>query len=179
MTAQEVKDAIRNVPDFPVKGIQFKDITTALDKPECLCWMRDKMVETYKNKGITKVVGIESRGFILAPAVAMEIGAGFVPVRKPGKLPAETVEVSYAKEYGMDVIQIHKDALNENDVVLIHDDILATGGTMDAAIQLVKKMGVKTIYVDFILELVGLNGRALLEDKADELNCLFDMEVDE
>ena len=132
MTAQEVKDAIRNVPDFPVKGIQFKDITTALDKPECLCWMRDKMVETYKNKGITKVVGIESRGFILAPAVAMEIGAGFVPVRKPGKLPAETVEVSYAKEYGMDVIQIHKDALNENDVVLIHDDILATGGTMDA-----------------------------------------------
>ena len=94
--------------------------------------MRDKMVETYKNKGITKVVGIESRGFILAPAVAMEIGAGFVPVRKPGKLPAETVEVSYAKEYGMDVIQIHKDALNENDVVLIHDDILATGGTMDA-----------------------------------------------
>lgn len=179
MTAQEVKDAIRNVPDFPVKGIQFKDITTALDKPECLCWMRDKMVETYKNKGITKVVGIESRGFILAPAVAMEIGAGFVPVRKPGKLPAETVEVSYAKEYGMDVIQIHKDALNENDVVLIHDDILATGGTMDAAIQLVKKMGVKTIYVDFILELVGLNGRVLLEGKADELNCLFDMEVDE
>lgn len=179
MTAQEVKNAIRNVPDFPVKGIQFKDITTALDKPECLRWMRDKMVETYKNKGITKVIGIESRGFILAPAVAMEIGAGFVPIRKPGKLPAETVEVSYAKEYGVDVIQIHKDALNENDIVLIHDDILATGGTMDAAIQLVKKMGVKTIYVDFILELVGLNGRALLEGKSNELNCLFDMEVDE
>lgn len=179
MTAQEVKNAIRNVPDFPVKGIQFKDITTALDKPECLRWMRDKMVETYKNKGITKVVGIESRGFILAPAVAMEIGAGFVPVRKPGKLPAETVEVSYQKEYGVDVIQIHKDALNENDIVLIHDDILATGGTMDAAIQLVKKMGVKKVYVDFILELVGLNGRELLEGKADEMNCLFDMEVDE
>lgn len=179
MTAQEVKNAIRNVPDFPVKGIQFKDITTALDKPECLRWMRDKMVETYKDKGITKVVGIESRGFILAPAVAMEIGAGFVPVRKPGKLPAETVEVSYQKEYGVDVIQIHKDALNENDIVLIHDDILATGGTMDAAIQLVKKMGVKKVYVDFILELVGLNGRELLEEKADEMNCLFDMEVDE
>lgn len=179
MTAQEVKNAIRNVPDFPVKGIQFKDITTALDKPECLRWMRDKMVETYKDKGITKVVGIESRGFILAPAVAMEIGAGFVPVRKPGKLPAETVEVSYQKEYGVDVIQIHKDALNENDIVLIHDDILATGGTMDAAIQLVKKMGVQKVYVDFILELVGLNGRELLEGKADEMNCLFDMEVDE
>ena len=179
MTAQEVKNAIRNVPDFPVKGIQFKDITTALDKPECLRWMRDKMVETYKDKGITKVVGIESRGFILAPAVAMEIGAGFVPVRKPGKLHEETVEVSYQKEYGVDVIQIHQEDINENDIVLIHDDILATGGTMDAAIQLVKKMGVKKVYVDFILELVGLNGRELLEGKADEMNCLFDMEVDE
>ena len=170
---------LRNIPDFPIPGIQFKDVTSLFKNPECLREMDNALYEMYKDKGITKIVGIESRGFILAPAVAMEIGAGFVPVRKPGKLPAETVEVSYAKEYGMDVIQIHKDALNENDVVLIHDDILATGGTMDAAIQLVKKMGVKTIYVDFILELVGLNGRALLEDKADELNCLFDMEVDE
>ena len=110
MTAEEVKNAIRNVPDFPIKGIQFKDITTALAKPECLKWMRDEMVDRYKDLGITKVVGIESRGFILAPAVAIEIGAGFVPIRKPGKLPADTVEVSYAKEYGVDVIQIHKDA---------------------------------------------------------------------
>ena len=179
MKHEEVLAAIRDVKDFPVEGIIFKDITTVLSNPEYLKWMKDEIVNLYRAYGITKVVGIESRGFILAPAVAMEIGAGFVPVRKPGKLPAETVEVSYAKEYGMDVIQIHKDALNENDVVLIHDDILATGGTMDAAIQLVKKMGVKTIYVDFILELVGLNGRALLEGKADELNCLFDMEVDE
>ena len=179
MKHEEVLAAIRDVKDFPVEGIIFKDITTVLSNPEYLKWMKDEIVNLYRAYGITKVVGIESRGFILAPAVAMEIGAGFVPVRKPGKLPAETVEVSYAKEYGVDVIQIHKDALNENDVVLIHDDILATGGTMDAAIQLVKKMGVKTIYVDFILELVGLNGRALLEGKADELNCLFDMEVDE
>mgnify|MGYP003475768765 FL=1 len=91
MTAEEVKLQIRNIPDFPVKGIQFKDITTALQQPECLRWMRDEMVNLYKNKGITKIVGIESRGFIIAPAVAMELGVGFVPIRKPGKLRAETV----------------------------------------------------------------------------------------
>ena len=179
MTAHDVKNAIRNVPDFPVKGIQFKDITTALLDPECLRWMRDEMVKQYRSLGITKVVGIESRGFILAPAVAMEIGAGFVPIRKPGKLPAETVEVSYAKEYGTDTIQMHKDALNSKDVVLIHDDILATGGTMEAAIELVRKMGVKKIYVNFIIELDGLHGRELLKGKADSVDCLFEIEVDE
>ena len=179
MTAEEVKNAIRNVPDFPIKGIQFKDITTALAKPECLKWMRDEMVDRYKDLGITKVVGIESRGFILAPAVAIEIGAGFVPIRKPGKLPADTVEVSYAKEYGVDVIQIHKDALNENDIVLIHDDILATGGSTSAAIQLVKKLGVKKIYVSCIIELEGLNGRAFLDGKAESVDCLFGIEVEE
>lgn len=179
MTAEEVKNAIRNVPDFPIKGIQFKDITTALAKPECLKWMRDEMVDRYKDMGITKVVGIESRGFILAPAVAIEIGAGFVPIRKPGKLPADTVEVSYAKEYGVDVIQMHKDALNENDIVLIHDDILATGGSMSAAIQLVKKLCVKKIYVSCIIELEGLNGRAFLDGKAESVDCLFGIEVEE
>ena len=135
------------MPDFPKPGIQFKDITTALAKPECLRWMRDEIVNMYRDKGITKVVGIESRGFIMAPAVAMELGAGFVPIRKRNKLPAETISVTYTKEYGEDTIQIHKDALNENDVVLIHDDILATGGSMEAAIELVKKLGVKKIYV--------------------------------
>ena len=179
MTAEDVKNAIRNVPDFPIKGIQFKDITTALEKPECLRWMRDEIVRHYKDKGITQVVGIESRGFILAPAVAMEIGAGFVPIRKPGKLPADTVEVSYAKEYGVDVIQMHKDALNENDVVLLHDDILATGGSMAAAIELVKKLGVKKIYVNCIIELEGLHGREFLKGKADDVDCLFGIEVDE
>lgn len=179
MTAEEVKNAIRNVPDFPIKGIQFKDITTALARHDCLCWMKDEIVRRYKDLGITQVVGIESRGFILAPAVAMEIGAGFVPIRKPGKLPAETVEVSYAKEYGVDVIQMHKDALNENDIVLLHDDILATGGSMAAAIELVKKLGVKKIYVNCIIELEGLSGRKFLEGKADNIDCLFGIEVDE
>ncbi len=179
MTAEEVKALIRNVPDFPIKGIQFKDITTALDNPEGLRWMRDEIAKRYKDLGITQVVGIESRGFILAPAVAMEIGAGFVPIRKPGKLPAETVEVSYAKEYGTDVIQIHKDALNEKDVVLLHDDILATGGSMAAAIDLVRKLGVKKIYVNCLIELEGLPGRKILAEKGAEVDCLFGIEVDE
>ena len=166
MTSEEVKLQIRNIPDFPVKGIQFKDITTALQQPDCLRWMRDEMVNLYKNKGITKIVGIESRGFIIAPAVAMELGVGFVPIRKPGKLPAETVEISYQKEYGVDTIQMHKDALSADDVVLLHDDLLATGGTMAAAIELVKKFGVKKVYVNFLIELDFLNGRKVLEQGA-------------
>lgn len=174
MTAEEVKLQIRNIPDFPVKGIQFKDITTALQQPECLRWMRDEMVNLYKNKGITKIVGIESRGFIIAPAVAMELGVGFVPIRKPGKLPAETVEISYQKEYGVDTIQMHKDALCADDVVLLHDDLLATGGTMAAAIELVKKFGVKKVYVNFLIELDFLNGRELLE-KGAEVDSLIHM----
>ena len=174
MTAGEVKLQIRNIPDFPVKGIQFKDITTALQQPECLRWMRDEMVNLYKNKGITKIVGIESRGFIIAPAVAMELCVGFVPIRKPGKLPAETVEISYQKEYGVDTIQMHKDALSADDVVLLHDDLLATGGTMAAAIELVKKFGVKKVYVNFLIELDFLNGRELLE-KGAEVDSLIHM----
>ena len=174
MTAEEVKLQIRNIPDFPVKGIQFKDITTALQQPDCLRWMRDEMVNLYKNKGITKIVGIESRGFIIAPAVAMELGVGFVPIRKPGKLPAETVEMSYQKEYGVDTIQMHKDALSSDDVVLLHDDLLATGGTMAAAIELVKKFGVKKVYVNFLIELDFLNGRQLLE-KGAEVDSLIHM----
>ena len=179
MTLEEVKAAIRNVPDFPIPGIQFKDITTALARHDCLCWMKDEIVNHYKDLGITQVVGIESRGFILAPAVAMEIGAGFVPIRKHNKLPAETVSYTYTKEYGDDTIQIHKDALNENDIVLIHDDIMATGGSMEAAINLVKKLGVKKIYVNCIIELEGLNGRKYLQGKADDLYFLFGIEVDE
>lgn len=179
MTAEEVKALVRNVPDFPIKGIQFKDITTVLDNPEGLRWMRDEIVKKYKNLGISKVVGIESRGFILAPAVAIELGVGFVPIRKPNKLPAETVSVTYKKEYGNDTIQIHKDALCPNDVVLIHDDILATGGSMVAAIELVKKLGVKKIYVNCLIELIGLHGREYLKGKAEDIYCLFGMEVDE
>ncbi len=159
MTAEEVIANIRNVPDFPVQGIMFKDLTTVFQRPDCLRWMRDEIVNRYRECGITKVVGIESRGFILAPAVAIELNAGFVPVRKPGKLPSDTYEVSYAKEYGVDKIQMHKDALTKDDVVLLHDDLLATGGSMAAALELVHKFGVKKVYINFVVELAALNGR--------------------
>lgn len=159
MNKEELKNAVRNIPDFPIPGIQFKDVTTLFKDAERLKELSDILYETNKDKGITKVVGIESRGFIMGPILATRIGAGFVPIRKPGKLPAETVEISYAKEYGTDTIQIHKDAIDDNDTVLIHDDLLATGGTMRAAVDLVKMFNPKDIYVNFIIELKELDGR--------------------
>ena len=150
---------LREIPDFPIPGILFYDVTTLFKNAECLQEMLDTLYETYKNKGITKVVGIESRGFILGGALAARLGAGFIMARKPGKLPAETIEETYAKEYGTDSIQIHKDAINENDVVLLHDDLLATGGTMAATYRLVQKCGAKQAYINFVIELEELNGR--------------------
>ena len=173
MKQEEIIAHIRDVKDFPVEGIVFKDITTVLSNPEYLKWMKDEIANLYRAYGITKVVGIESRGFILAPAVAMELGAGFVPIRKPGKLPAETIEVSYAKEYGVDTIQIHADALNEDDVVLLHDDLLATGGSMAAALELVKKFNVKKVYINFIIELEFLNGRKVFGDGVEVSSLLI------
>ena len=149
---------LREIPDFPIPGILFYDVTTLFKNAECLQEMLDTLYETYKNKGITKVVGIESRGFILGGALAARLGAGFIMARKPGKLPAETIEETYAKEYGTDCIQIHKDAINENDVVLLHDDLLATGGTMAATYRLVQKCGAKQAYINFVIELEELNG---------------------
>lgn len=122
------------------------------------------LCEEYKNKGITKVVGIESRGFIMGPIMALELNAGFIPIRKPGKLPADTFSEEYEKEYGIDKIEIHKDALKSDDIVLIHDDLLATGGTMLAAYNLIKKIGVKKIYINFIIELEDLKGRSKFPD---------------
>ena len=150
---------LREIPDFPIPGILFYDVTTLFKNAECLQEMLDTLYEQYKDKGITKVVGIESRGFILGGALAARLGAGFVMARKPGKLPAETIEETYAKEYGTDCIQIHKDAIHENDVVLLHDDLLATGGTMAATYRLVQKCGAPKTYVNFVIELEGLNGR--------------------
>ena len=152
---------LRCIPDWPKKGVNFRDVTTLFKSPECLKEINREMYELYKDKGITKIVGIESRGFVMSSALALELGAGVVLCRKPGKLPCETVQESYAKEYGIDTIEIHKDAINENDVVLLHDDLLATGGTMKAACNLVKKFHPKKVYCNFIIELVneGLNGR--------------------
>ena len=159
MNKDTLKKNLREIPDFPKPGILFYDVTTLFKNPECLQSIIDELYEMYKDKGITKVVGIESRGFILGGALAARLGAGFVMARKPGKLPAETIEETYAKEYGTDTIQIHKDAIDENDVVLLHDDLLATGGTMAAAYRLVKKCGAKNIFVNFVIELKGLSGR--------------------
>lgn len=169
----KVKSVVRNIPDFPVPGIQFKDLTTAFKNPEALQIMRQGLHDLYKDKGITKVVGIEARGFIGGAMLAVDINAGFVPLRKPGKLPAETIQKEYAKEYGTDVIEIHKDAISSDDIVVIHDDLLATGGTMMAAYELVKSMNPKKVYINFICELLGLNGRALFPAEV-EVTSLFD-----
>ncbi len=161
MKQEELKNCVRNIPDFPIAGIQFKDITTLFQDPKSLQKLSDILYEKYKNKGITKVVGIESRGFFMGPALALRLNAGFVPIRKPGKLPYYTIEESYSKEYGTDTIQIHRDSLNESDVVLLHDDLLATGGTMLAAYNLVKKLNVEKVYINFLIELMDLEGRKL------------------
>ncbi len=172
MDNNELIKNLRTVPDFPYKGIMFYDVTTLFKNPAAMKEIADRLYETYKDKGITKVVGIESRGFIMAPILAVRLGAGFVPVRKPGKLPAETIEQSYDKEYGKDTIQMHKDAIDENDVVLIHDDLLATGGTMKAACDLVKQLHPKKIMVNFILELKELGGRDVFDKDIDVTTIL-------
>lgn len=159
MSKERLIKSIREIPDFPIPGILFYDVTTLFKDAACLQELSDTMYEMYKDKGITKVVGIESRGFIMGPILATRLDAGFIPIRKPGKLPAETIEESYDKEYGKDTVQMHKDAINEEDVVLLHDDLLATGGTMEAACKLVKQMNPQKVYVNFIIELKELHGK--------------------
>ncbi|MCX7797446.1 MAG: adenine phosphoribosyltransferase [Melioribacter sp.] len=160
----ELKDYIRTIPDFPKKGIMFKDITTLLKNKEAFRYAVDELYKLSKDKNITKVAGIESRGFILGSVLAARLGAGFVPIRKPGKLPAEKLTETYILEYGIDSIEMHKDALTENDIVLLHDDLLATGGTMEAACKLVEKLGAKVAQISFLIELSFLNGREKLKN---------------
>jgi len=166
MNNQLLLDNLRCIPDWPIKGVNFRDVSTLFKNPASLKEICDEMYELYKDKGITKIVGIESRGFVMSSALAIRLGAGVVLCRKPGKLPCKTVQESYAKEYGMDTIEIHEDAINENDVVLLHDDLLATGGTMKAACNLVKKFHPKKVYANFIIELVNENfeGRKVFDD---------------
>ena len=158
-------DNLRSIPDFPKKGINFRDVTTLYKNAECMQIMVNELYEIYKDKGITKIVGIESRGFIMAAALAVKLGAGVVLARKPGKLPSTTVKESFSKEYGVDTIEMHLDSINENDIVLIHDDLLATGGTAKAAYKLVNHFLPKKIYINFIIEITdeGLHGRDLFE----------------
>ena len=160
---EALKSRIRHVPDFPKAGILFYDVTTLLRDPEGFRMAIDAMADPYKGRGIETIVGIESRGFILGAAVADRIGAGFVPVRKLGKLPAATVRANYDLEYGSDSLEMHRDAVTAGQRVLIVDDLLATGGTAKATIQLVKEVGGKVEGLAFLIELVGLNGRAKLD----------------
>lgn len=159
-----VKKMIRNVSDFPKPGIQFKDVTTVFKEPELFSFIVDSMVDNYSEKGINKVVCIEARGFILGGALAAKLGAGFVPIRKPGKLPAETYSKKYELEYGSDSIEIHKDSIAQNDIILLHDDLLATGGTARAAIDLLSVFNPQKVYLSFFCELDFLNGKEMLKD---------------
>lgn len=172
LSVEELKSCLRTVPDFPVKGILFYDITTLLKKPEALRAVSDILFDMYKDRGITKVAGLESRGFIFGPALAARIGAGFVPIRKPGKLPADKFSQTYMKEYGYDEIEMHKDAVSSNDVVLLHDDLLATGGSAAAAVSLLRKCAPKSIYANFIIELKELEGKEKLPADVETLSLL-------
>ena len=166
----DLKKYIRSIRDFPIKGIMFRDITTLLKDPDAVKKTLNQLLAFSKEQKISKVVGIESRGFIFGAMLANELKAGFVPVRKPGKLPAEKESQTYQLEYGLDKIEIHKDAINSGDRVLIHDDLLATGGTAEAACKLVEKLGGKVVQISFLIELAFLNGREKLRSyKVDSL----------
>ncbi len=172
----ELKKLIRDVKDFPIEGIVFKDITTLLKNKSGFSETLEELYKLSRGKGITKVVGIESRGFIFGGALSEKLGAGFVPIRKPGKLPAETISETYQLEYGTDTIEIHKDALVPGDKVLLHDDLLATGGTMEAACKLVEHLGAEVTQISFLIDLTFLNGKEKL--KGYEIHSLIEYDAE-
>jgi adenine phosphoribosyltransferase len=159
----DLKKYIRDVEDFPKPGVGFKDITPLLDSKEALSESLKRFLKLIDGKKINKVVAMESRGFFFGPLIAYEIGAGFIPVRKPGKLPYKTYKQEYALEYGTDILEMHTDAISSGDRVLIHDDVLATGGTAEAVVKLVEKAGGEVVQLDFLIDLSFLNGRSKLE----------------
>ena len=159
-----LKDHIRGIPNFPKPGILFYDITTLLKEPDAFAAVIDRMADAVKDDRIDVVVGMESRGFIFAAPLAYELGAGFVPVRKLGKLPAETIEVEYDLEYGTATLEVHRDAIRAGQRVLLVDDLLATGGTVLGTIELVRQLGGEIAGLSFMVELSGLNGRDKLTD---------------
>jgi adenine phosphoribosyltransferase len=172
MTLQEAKNIIRIVQDFPKPGIGFIDLVQPLQNTAFISCVRNELKSLYQDKGITKIVAIESRGFFFSSILACDINAGLVPIRKKGKLPPETISATYQKEYGQDSIEMLKDSLTKDDVVLLHDDILATGGTIQAACNMLKEIGVKKIYLNFIGEIDFLEGRKLI-DTTIETTALF------
>lgn len=160
----QLEELIRDIPDFPEKGVIFKDITPVLGDPAAFSALIDAMTDPFKDEGITKVAGIEARGFTLATPIADRIGAGFIPLRKPGKLPYETAKVEYELEYGTDALEIHTDALGEGEKVLLVDDVIATGGTAGAAIDLLRKVGADVVGFTVFIELVFLGGASKIDN---------------
>ena len=158
----DLKSRIREIPDFPKKGILFRDITTLLKDEEAFRKVVEKLTAYYEDEGIQKVVGVESRGFIFGAPLAYTLGAGFIPVRKPGKLPSDIYEAKYELEYGHDTLTIHQDAIGPGERVLVVDDLLATGGTMAATLDLLKQLGAVVVGVAFLTELTALKGREKL-----------------
>jgi adenine phosphoribosyltransferase len=164
-TAQLVGSLLRDVPDFPEPGVLFKDITPLIGDGAALAAVARVMAEPYRDAGLTSVVGLEARGFIFGTAVALELGVGFVPVRKAGKLPAQTVSLDYSLEYGTATIEIHEDAVLAGERVVVVDDVLATGGTAAAAVELLEQVGAEVVAVDVVVELAALRGRERLEGR--------------
>ena len=173
-----VKDHIRIVPDFPKKGIMFLDITTATKDAKSMQYMIDFLFDKFKNENIDYVAGIESRGFIFGAALAYKLNAGFIPIRKPNKLPADTIKETYSLEYGTDTIEMHADSLNEGDRVLVIDDLLATGGTACAACHLVKRTGAVPVAAAFIIELDPLKGRQKIEEAGVKVVTMLNYDID-
>jgi adenine phosphoribosyltransferase len=161
---QLIKNSIKTIPDYPLPGIMFRDVTSLIENGEAFAATIDQFKERYKDKKIDKVVGTEARGFIFGAPLAAAIGAGFVPVRKPGKLPRDTIQEGYTLEYGSDVLQIHSDAILEGETVLLMDDLLATGGTAEASVKLIQRLGGIVIESAFVIELPELEGAQKLTD---------------
>ena len=173
-----VRENVRIVPDFPKKGIMFLDITTAVKDAKAMQMMIDFLFDKFKNEKVNYVAGIESRGFIFASALAYRLGCGFVPIRKPNKLPAKTIKEDYTLEYGTNTIEIHEDALKPGDRVIIIDDLLATGGTAAAACNLVRRIGADVVATAFIIELIPLKGRKLIESKGVKVISMLNYDLD-
>ena len=158
----QLQRAIKTIPDYPIQGILFRDVTSLLEDAEAFALTLTLLTDKYKNQGFTKVVGTEARGFLFGAPLALALGVGFIPVRKPGKLPRETQSQSYQLEYGEDVLEIHKDALTADDKVLIIDDLLATGGTIEATTKLIRRVGAQVKDVGFVISLPDLGGEKRL-----------------
>lgn len=164
-TAQQlefIKNSIKSIPDYPKPGILFRDVTTLLEDPQAYAATIALIVDRYRDKGITKIVGTEARGFLFGAPVALALGVGFVPVRKPGKLPRETFSEAYELEYGTDQLELHKDAIRPGDVVLVVDDLLATGGTIEATVKLIRRAGGEVKDAAFVINLFDLSGESRL-----------------